>query len=146
MKRPNRLSRHYEEGMARIFKATVMREPTKEELRTLIEFNDEAAEDAYMEELKEKDKEAFIALNTPQWKKEGQFFRRRREELKLKIAYCSRQIGIAPETLKKFESGRYVRNRKLIVSAYHHLLELELARIRELCYTDIIRKLKKKVS
>lgn len=144
MKRLNKLLNNYDELMAGEFEETVGRQPRRDELWEFLALEDEKPMKEYLAWMIRKDE--FIALNTPQWRKEGHLFRRRREELKLNITYCSRQISIAPGTLNKFEVGRYVRNRKLIMSAYHHLIESELAKIRELSYTDMIRKMKKKVS
>jgi DNA-binding XRE family transcriptional regulator len=62
-----------------------------------------------------------------EWVSEGANLRLARTSMNIGLTEMAKEIGIAIQTLKKLEHGRYVRRRKLIVKDYHNVLLKRLA-------------------
>lgn len=73
--------------------------------------------------MKTMSKKDFYRKYGPVWKKSGELFAQWRTSEGLTKTFVADKIGISRSTLTKFESGYYVRNRKLVEKSYSMLQE-----------------------
>lgn len=63
-----------------------------------------------------------IAKYTEEWKKTGADFKHKRQALNVYLRTLRDMIGISEKTIRRFEKGLPVKNRKIIVASYNTAL------------------------
>lgn len=64
-----------------------------------------------------------IAKHTEEWKKTGADFKQKRQALNIYLRTLRDMIGISEKTIRRFEKGLPVKNRKIIVASYTTALD-----------------------
>lgn len=64
-----------------------------------------------------------IAQHTAEWKKIGDDFKHKREALNVYLTTLRGMIGISEKTIRRFEKGLPVKNRKIIEASYSTALD-----------------------
>ena len=67
----------------------------------------------------------YACLTAKERESEGKNFRYCRLDAHMSIAEVARDLGVAWQTVKRFETGLRVNRRKLLVHSYRNLLRLE---------------------
>lgn len=64
-----------------------------------------------------------IAEHTEEWKKTGANFKHKRQALNVYLRTLRGMIGISEKTIRRFENGLPVKNRKIIEASYSTALD-----------------------
>ena len=82
---------------------------------------------------------AFFRKNASTWKNTGNAIKEMRLQLKISRRELAKRAGIAPQTLKKLENGKYIRRFKTVSKSCINALELELMKNNFVCIKEKIK-------
>lgn len=90
-------------------------------------------------ELTETQIKAFFRKNAPVWKETGRVIKLIRLQLKMSRKELAKQAGIAPQTLRKLENGKYIRRFKTVSKSCLNALEAKLMQNNFICIREKIK-------